>query len=40
MKETKNTLPNWFNGTVYEELSDEKREELIDSGDYYEEKED
>ena len=40
MKETNHTLPDWFNGTVYEELFDEKKEELLDSGDYYEEKED
>ena len=40
MKETNHTLPNWFNGEVYEELFDEKKEELLDSGDYYIEKED
>ena len=32
-------LEQWWQD-VYEELFDEKKEELIDSGDYYEEKED
>jgi hypothetical protein len=32
-------LEQWWQD-VYEELSDEKKEELLDSGDYYEEKED
>ena len=33
------TLQEWWQD-VYEELSDQKKEELLDSGDYYEEKED
>ena len=51
MKDTIKKLPKWFNGDVYaeaeqwwqdvyEELFDQKKEELLDSGDYYEEKED
>ena len=32
-------LEEWWQD-VYEELSDQKKEELLDSGDYYEEKED
>jgi hypothetical protein len=32
-------LGEWWQD-VYEELSDEKKDELLDSGDYYEEKED
>ena len=32
-------LEQWWQD-VYEELFDEKKEELLDSGDYYEEKED
>jgi hypothetical protein len=37
--EFNHALEEWWQD-VYEELSDQKKEELLDSGDYYEEKED
>ena len=40
MKQTNHTLPEWFNGTVYDELYNEKKDELLDSEDYYWEDED
>ena len=37
--EFNHALEEWWQD-VYEDLSDEKKDELLDSGDYYEEKED
>jgi len=37
--EFNHALEQWWQD-IYEELSDEKKDELLNSGDYYEEKED
>ncbi len=34
MKKINSTLPDWFDGEIYDELYEQKKDELIDSGEY------